>query len=97
LDYVKELKFEEDPNYDYLFELFREVLVKLPPGPDFDWNNNLKSSSVIIQATKDKKNNVSLILGNANISKHSPNNNNDPSKISQNLEEFGKESMFQKV
>jgi hypothetical protein len=94
LDYCKELKFEEDPDYEYIFELFTEVLNNLPAGPDFDWNNNLKSSSTMFNTTA-KKTNISLVLGNGNISKKSP-NNNDCSKISQNLDEVNKESLFRK-
>jgi hypothetical protein len=39
-----------------------------------------------------KKTNISLFLGNGNISKNSP--NNDGSKISQNFEEIHKESLL---
>jgi hypothetical protein len=93
LDYCKELKFEEDPNYEFLVELLTDVLISLPPSPDFDWNNNLKSSSKMLQ-TVNKKSDISMFLNNGNISKNSP--NGDCSKISQNLDEANKESLFKK-
>jgi len=48
MKYVKELKFEENPNYNYLTNLFFEVLYKLNTNNDyiFSWTENLPKMPV---------------------------------------------------
>ena len=48
MKYVKELKFEEKPNYAYLKNLFYKVLYKLNTTNDyiFSWTENIPKKSV---------------------------------------------------
>ncbi len=41
-EHVKELKFQERPNYSYLRSLFRDLFYSSEPGesPAFDWTAN---------------------------------------------------------
>jgi len=45
LKYCKALKFEEDPNYEYLKSLLKEIFAKNKFEYDFkfDWNNQVAS------------------------------------------------------
>jgi len=45
LKYVKDLSFEENPNYDNLRKLFKDLLNKMGEVNDhnFDWKNNHNS------------------------------------------------------
>jgi serine/threonine protein kinase len=38
LDYVRKLKFEQKPDYDYIFDLFDQDIKKLNIIPEYDWN-----------------------------------------------------------
>ena len=48
IKYVRELKFEEKPNYTYLRNLFYEILFNLNKKNDyiFSWNNNKKKINI---------------------------------------------------
>lgn len=38
LDYCRKLKFEQRPDYDYIFELFNNDITKLNITPQYDWD-----------------------------------------------------------
>jgi len=94
------LKFEETPNYEYLIQLLKKVILEKCSAnePDYDWNNKLKSQTNL-DLTKNnlnndnKKPNKSMVLNNK--STNSPYNNNDDTGISPNHNELQKMSIFQ--
>lgn len=72
LKYCRNLEFEEDPNYDYLINLFKKALSNCNlDEPDFDWNKDLKienqTSAYNIQIQNSRIQNKSLFLNTSNI------------------------------
>ena len=95
LDYVKNLTFTADPDYEYLIGIFVNTIETQCSGiqSDFDWNGRLKSSTLSNFSIKSNltENNVSMLMNNNNISKTSQN----ISDIRTN-EELNKMSIFQR-
>lgn len=81
-DYTKALAFQQDPDYEYLISLFKEMITNFCSALDydFDWNGKLKSSTTVdLENNKQHKVNTSLALNNNNISRNS--NVNEDSNI----------------
>ncbi len=98
-NYVKKLEFTQEPNYKELTDLFVDVLYNncSESQCDFDWNNNLKSSTLTdFNINFNQKANTSMMLGNKNISQMSHNNSHNDSAINQINDEINEMSIFQK-
>jgi len=93
------LKFEESPNYDFLKQLLKKVILEKCSAndPDYDWNNKLKSQTKLdlnkYNLYNDiKKPNKSMILNNK--STNSPYIYNDDTGLSPNRNDLQKMSIF---
>ncbi len=82
---MKGLEFTEDPNYDFLTNLFVEVMKEHCSEIvyDFDWDNNLRSASTLayMQITNLVKVSTSLNVGGNNVSQLGPDNKGSDSII----------------
>ena len=63
MDYVKSLKFEEEPNYIYLRKLFLQIMDKMNDKYDlkFSWVKNKKEINRIDINNNNRSNNFSLM------------------------------------
>jgi hypothetical protein len=99
---VKSYSFQADPEYEFLINLFVEMISIhcIDAKYDFDWNNKLRSSSANELSTSYtyQKANTSLALGNNNISRVSNNNspNPDDSNFIQINDDINNLSIFKK-
>lgn len=84
-DYVKSLGFTDDPNYEYLTNLFVEIMKDhcSEITYDFDWDNNLRSTATLayLQMSTIQKASTSLNVVGNNVSQYSPNNKASDSLI----------------
>ncbi len=82
---MKGLEFTEDPNYEYMTNLFVEVMKEHCSEIvyDFDWDNNLRSAATLafMQMSTLQKTTTSLNVGGNNVSQYSPNNKASDSLI----------------
>ena len=92
------MKFEEEPDYEYLTGLLKKVISETnSASPDYDWNDKLKSSSnydINKNTTGYKKPNVSMVMNGK--STNSPYEGIDDTGISPNKNDLEKNSIFQK-
>lgn len=100
MKYCRELKFEEDPDYDYLISLLKKIITDNTnsSNPDYDWNDKLKSTTeyeVNKNGYVNKKQNISMALNHK--STNSPYEGGiDDTGISGNKKDLDKNSIFQK-
>jgi hypothetical protein len=99
MKYCRELKFEEQPDYELLTGLLKKIISENSnsANPDYDWNDKLKSSTDydIDKKLTYKKPNVSMALNNK--STNSPYEMGiDDTGISPNKRDLSRGSIFQK-
>ena len=69
--YCDNLYFEDEPNYEYLISLFKNVLDKFFQGEnyyEYDWNKKIKNFSKSIKGESSNSQDVSLIVNKNNLS-----------------------------
>lgn len=86
-EYIKNLGFEDEPNYMYCINLFNDILAGLGPTAELDWLVSCKSS---INVEDLRKSNTSLVPNN-NISNNTKLQKNGSCIIS---EDIAKNSIF---
>lgn len=93
------MKFEETPNYDFLINLFKKVIIEncSTSDPDYDWNNSLRSQTHYeiqkYNSNVNKNKNKSMFLNNKSTNAF---DNKDDTGISPKINnELNKMSIFQ--
>lgn len=71
IDYTRELKFEEDPNYDLLKSLFSSVLSSQNCEMDYiyDWNSDDKKSGSLLPVCSNMNNKLATLNNHLNFPK----------------------------
>jgi casein kinase I family protein HRR25 len=101
IKYVKDLKFEENPDYNYLRGLFMNILIKynLKNDLNFSWlknekknrktkkNDNMNNNNIIINIKKRKESPQTRLYRNILKSSKEKNNSNNKSNRNKDLKE----------
>lgn len=101
MKYCRNLKFEEEPDYEYLTGLLKKIISENSnsASPDYDWNDKLKSSTdydINKNVNVYKKPNVSMALNNKSTNSPYDGAGIDDTGISPNKKDLDRSSIFQK-